>query len=154
MNERIGKNRNIDALAWGALFQIGWLKTESDYTCVDDLGDGYTETDEGTEEFSVYNMEIAVGPTWKAAEGLSIYGGPFFNLINGEIDDDGTYVIDDGEVVVESGTYSDSADVKQDSSFGGYVGAQWDFAANASLFGEFQLTGAGWTFGTGVGWKF
>jgi hypothetical protein len=38
--------------------------------------------------------------------------------------------------------------------FGGYVGAQWDFMQNASLFGEFQYVGTGWTLATGVGWKF
>jgi hypothetical protein len=141
------KQENLD---WGVLFQIGWLSTESSdsgsYTEGEGEGEITYNWDE-TYKVDMYNIEIAVGPTWKAAEGLSIYGGPFFNIIRGNADYDysetpGTY------------TDSESADIKEKSMFGGYVGAQWDFMQNASAFGEFQYTGAGWTFGTGVGWKF
>ena len=111
------------------------------------------DTYEGDYKLSAYDMEIAVGPTWKAAEGLSIYGGPFFNLINGKIKDDGTDTYIEGdETFVDP--YSYSADLKQKSIFGGYVGAQFDLSQNASVFGEFQFTGSAWTFATGVGWKF
>jgi len=138
------KQENID---WGVLFQIGWLKTEGSESGTYVDGE-YTDTWEDTYNLDVYDIEIAIGPTWKAAEGLKIYGGPFFNLIRGDldIDEEGN----DGE------PYSDSwsADVKEKSIFGGYMGAQWDFIQNASVFGEFQLTGGGWTFATGVGWKF
>jgi len=139
------KQENLD---WGVLFQIGWLSTEfSDSGVVPPDGEsGYSWKE--TYKLDMYDIEIAVGPTWKAAEGLSIYGGPFFNITRGNLDDDYVETPDTG--------YNgyDSADVKEKSVFGGYVGAQWDFMQSASLFGEFQFTGAGWTFGTGVGWKF
>jgi opacity protein-like surface antigen len=148
------KQENID---WGVLFQIGWLNTEygdSGSEVFEEMG---TYAWDDTFKLSVYDMEIAVGPTWKAAEGLSIYGGPFFNLINGDLDEDWTETYDDGETEpeIDSGTWS--ADVKQKAVFGGYVGAQFDLSENASVFGELQFTGGtcgAWTFATGVGWKF
>ena len=132
------KQENIN---WGALFQITWLKSEfTDSGTYDDT------TWEETFKLDAIGIEIAVGPTWKVAEGLSIYGGPFFNFINGSVDDDYSET--------DSPTDSWSADVKQKSIFGGYVGAQLDLSQNASVFAEFQFTGAGETFATGVGWKF
>jgi hypothetical protein len=137
------KQENLD---WGVLFQIGWVSTE--FSDSGSYVEGETTYDwKENYKLDMYNIEIAVGPTWKAAEGLSIYGGPFFNLVRGDLD----YHYSE-----TPGTYTDSetADVKEKSMFGGYVGAQWDFMQNASLFGEFQYVGTGWTFGTGVGWKF
>jgi opacity protein-like surface antigen len=103
-------------LNWGALFQMTWTNSE----------------DEGV-EFDFYDMQIAVGPTWKLNDTLSIYGGPFVHLINGDVE---------------------TADLEEDSSFGGYVGVEAALADNTSLFGEVQFTGAGWAIGTGISWKF
>ncbi len=103
-------------LNWGALFQMTWTNSEDDGV-----------------DFDFYDMQIAVGPTWKLNDTLSIYGGPFVHLINGDIE---------------------NADLEEDEAFGGYVGAEAALADNTSLFGEIQLTGAGWAIGTGIGWKF
>jgi hypothetical protein len=137
-----------DNLDWGVLFQIGWLKSDFKASGVvpPDGESGYSWKE--TADLDAYDIEIALGPTWKAAEGLSIYGGPFFNIIRGNADYKYVETPDTGNN--ETG----SADIKEKSMFGGYVGAQWDFMQNASLFGEFQFTGTGWTIGTGVGWKF
>jgi hypothetical protein len=137
-----------DNLDWGVLFQIGWLSSEfKDSGTFVDESDA-TQTFHDTYKLDAYDIEIALGPTWKAAEGLSVYGGPFFNIIRGDIDFHESVTPDTTQ------SYSESADIKEKSVFGGYVGAQWDFMQNASLFGEFQFTGAGCTFATGVGWKF
>jgi hypothetical protein len=108
-------------LNWGALFQMTWTNSE----------------DEGV-EFDFYDMQIAVGPTWKCSDTLSIYGGPFVYLADGDVDVGGL------------GT----GDLEEDSAFGGYVGAEAALADNTSLFGEVQFTGAGWAIGTGINWKF
>jgi opacity protein-like surface antigen len=107
-------------LNWGALFQMTWTNSE----------------DEGV-EFDFYDMQIAVGPTWKLSDTLSIYGGPFVHFINGDVDG-----------------YGYTADLEEDSAYGGYIGAEAALADNTSLFGEFQLTGSGWAIGTGINWKF
>jgi len=105
-------------LNWGALFQITWMNSEDEDV-----------------EIDAYDMQIAVGPTWKLSDTLSIYGGPFVHLIDGEVSDG-------------------NGDLEEDSAFGGYVGAEAALAENTSLFGEFQFTGAGWAIGTGINWKF
>jgi hypothetical protein len=146
-----------DKLDWGVLFQIGWLTTKDSKSGTDSGTDNtgpYTEVWKENYKLSVYNMEIAVGPTWKAAEGLSIYGGPFLNITRGKLKDDWKWTDTYEDESTNSGSGSDSADLKERSIFGGYVGAQWEFMQNASLFGEFQYVGTGWTIGTGVGWKF
>ena len=107
-------------LNWGALFQMTWTNSEDEDVKID-----------------AYDMQIAVGPTWKLSDTLSIYGGPFVHLINGDVDVPG-----------------DTYDLEEDSAFGGYVGAEAALADNTSLFGEVQFTGAGWAIGTGVVWKF
>ena len=109
-------------LNWGALFQMTWTDSKDKSQDV---------------KFDFYDMQIAVGPTWKLDNTFSIYGGPFVHLIDGKVE------FTDGH-----------GDLKQDSEFGGYVGAEAALAANTSLFGEFQFTGAGWAIGTGINWKF
>jgi opacity protein-like surface antigen len=135
------KQENLD---WGALFQINWLKSKETFT--------YTVDDEDVDvDFKVkaYEIQIALGPTWKASDALSIYGGPFLHFLSGDVD------------ASVAGTSLSLADIKQDSVFGGYVGAQLNIKPNPTevtnscyLFGELQFTGAGWAFGTGIGYKF
>ncbi len=114
-----------EKLDWGTLFQMDWLKTKD-------------APDEDDIEIAAYEIQVAVGPTWKASDNLSIYGGPFVHFLRGDVDFEG----------------GDSDDLKEKSEFGGYVGAQADLTESTLLFGEFQYTGDGWAFGTGVGWKF
>jgi hypothetical protein len=116
------KQENIN---WGALFQMTWVKSE--------------DTVEGADvKFDFYDMQIALGPTWKINDTFSIYGGPFVHFIDGDVDIEGY----------------DTGDLEEDEAFGGYVGGEWNFCQNTSLFGELQFTGAGWAFGTGINWKF
>ena len=139
------KQENIN---WGALFQIHWLNAEDSASA--DLGGGFRlDLDQ---EIDLYEIQVAVGPTWNVNETLSIYGGPFFHFIAGDADLDTTTIdTSDGSVFDSS---SSSADLEEDSCFGGYVGAQYELSTNASVYAEFQFTGDAWGFGTGVGWKF
>ena len=130
-------------LTWGGLFQMSWANSE-------DTGililDGHTIT--GTQEIDFYEIQIAVGPTYKM-EGFSIYGGPFLHIIDGKYDWSGTVT---GPIVNGSGSFS--LDVEQESEFGGFVGAQFDLAENTSCCVEYQLTGDAWAIGTGIVWRF
>jgi hypothetical protein len=112
-------------LNWGALFQMTWTNSEDEDV-----------------KFDFYDIQIAVGPTWKLSDTLSIYGGPFVHFINGDAD-----FVDEDDV-------SYTANIEEDSAGGGYIGAEAALADNTSLFGEVQFTGAGWAIGTGVKWKF
>lgn len=129
-----------DNLSWGAMFQIQWLNSEDSWT-IDD--------EKVTIEVDAHEIQVALGPTWKASDALSIYGGPFLHFLNGDAD---------VHVVGESFSL---LDLKQKSEFGGYIGAQLDLKPGPTqitkglyLFGEFQFTGDAWGFGTGFGYKF
>jgi hypothetical protein len=132
------KQENID---WGALFQIHWLNSELSNTMTDDVGTVF----ESNWDVHMYEIQVAVGPTWMVNEDLSIYGGPFFHFIGGDADYDSS---------IDGVPYSSrSVDLKEKSSFGGYVGAQYQLGANTSVYAEFQFTGDAWALGAGIGWK-
>ncbi len=129
-----------DNLDWGAMFQIHWLNSEDSWT-IDD--------EKVTLEVDAHEIQVALGPTWKASDALSIYGGPFLHFLNGDVD------------ASAAGTSLSLADIKQDSIFGGYIGAQLDIKPKPSevtngcyLFVELQFTGGAWGIGTGIGYKF
>jgi hypothetical protein len=143
------KQENID---WGALFQIHWLNSKDTWKDSGTMSDGegtITWTEEETVKFSSYEIQVAVGPTWKASENVSIYGGPFLHFISGTAEYNWRET-EDGSL---SNYDHDTIKLEQKSKFGGYVGAQFDLGKGAAMYGEFQLTGAGWAFGTGLGWK-
>jgi len=96
----------------------------------------WTKTEDSDAEIDYYQIQVAVGPTYQM-EGMSLYGGPFLHFVDGEGDSPG-------------GTF----DLEQESMFGGYVGAQFDIAENASCHVEYQLTGDASGIGVGVVWKF
>lgn len=119
-----------DAISWGALFQVGWLSSDDSGTIV-----AYGHTITGNQEIDVYEIQIAVGPTYEA-NGLTIYGGPFFHFVNGDYDWSGTVA---GPVINGSGSFS--LDIEEESVFGGYVGISKDLDENTNIGVEFQFTG-------------
>ena len=125
------KNDNV---SWGALFQMGWTKSEDTYTDTD-FGFGTVDL-----EADFYEMQIAVGPTYEM-QGWRIYGGPFLYFLDGDLD---------FKAVGVSGSF----DLEEESQFGGYVGAEFDLAENCLLYVEGQFTSDAYTVGTGIGWKF
>jgi hypothetical protein len=96
----------------------------------------WTKSEDEDAEIDAFEIQIAVGPTYQM-EGMSIFGGPFLHFVDGEVDEPG-------------GTH----DVKQESEFGGYVGAQFDIAENASCHIEYQITGDASGIGAGIVWRF
>lgn len=117
-------------LTWGGLFQMSWLNSKDTGTL---FLEGHTIT--GKQEFDVYEIQIAVGPTYEI-EGLAIYGGPFLHLVNGDYDWSGTVT---GPIINGSGSFS--LDVEEESVFGGYIGISKDLTENSNIGVEFQFTG-------------
>ena len=118
---------SAEKIDWGALFQMSWIDTE--------------DTIEGVDlEIDGYEMQIAAGPTLKM-EGWKLYGGPFLHFV-------------DADIEVEILDLTGSADLEEDSEFGGYVGTQIDLTENTALNIEGQVTGGGWGIGAGIGWRF
>jgi hypothetical protein len=132
-----------ETLSWGVLFEAGWKAGDASGTMdLTELTDWEYFEEDYDAELSYNEIMIAIGPTWEIAEGLRIYGGPFFYKLNGDIDMD-----------IEFWEESISFDLEEKSRSGGYFGAEWDICPNTSWYGEIQLTGDMWDFGTGICWK-
>lgn len=103
-------------------------------------------------EIDMAEVQIALGANYTWEERFSVYGGPFFHFITGDLDDTvGELVPDDfGELV----NFERSWDINEDSVFGGYVGAQLEVAEGCSFNVEYQRTAAADAFGASVMWRF
>lgn len=125
--------------AWGLLFELQWNKSGDSGTM------NLTDVNAASANYSVnvtyYDITVALGPTWKITEDLRLYGGPFFYVLEGDID-------------VEGASVDASSDLSEQTLFGGYIGAEFDLCPRSSWYGEFRFTGDTWTFGTGVEWRF
>lgn len=131
-------------VTWGALFQATWL--DPDDSDIDLTGDpAFT----GTADFEWWEVQIAAGPTVQFDD-FRVYGGPFVHFVGGDLDIDGQ----DATPVVPGTTLTTATqDLREESLFGGYVGAQWLMAGNATCNIEFQVTGDAWAVGVGAVWR-
>jgi hypothetical protein len=114
---------------WGVLFQIGWNQTK----------------DQSSEDFydkaAWHEYQIAVGPTYKLTDKVSIYGGPFYNYLKGTLSDR-----DNGEEI--------DGHFKGSNHVGGYIGGQFAVNDNLSLNAEYQLVTDAQGLGLSLVWKF
>ena len=85
-------------------------------------------------------IQFAVGPTY-TEDRWCLYGGPFLHFINGDFD--GTI-----------GGVDISGDFKEDSMFGGFVGARIELAKHTALGIEYQMTGSANAIGLSLLWRF
>ncbi len=106
-----GEKGNV---SWGALFQFMSLSAD---------GPGYIGNYFLNGDYKVYEYQFAIGPTFDHG-GSSVYFGPFFHFLDGDVDLDSF----------------GSMDIEQESEFGVYVGVLWEIAGNSSLSIEFQGT--------------
>ena len=132
-----------DALSFGAVFETQWSKVSASGTMdFTELTDWDYFDEDYRAELNYNEIMIAAGPTWEITDGLSFYGGPFFYTLNGDIDVD-----------FEFWDESESFNLEERSSFGAYLGTQWDFHSDVSWYGEVSFISDGWIFGTGFSWK-
>ena len=125
-----------DSVTWGGLFQLCSISSEWSATTEEPFL-GYTSANL---DFQLYDIQIAFGPTY-AREAFSIYGGPFLHFVDGEVD-------------VNLNGDSGTADIEQESEFGGYIGAMLELAESSSLFIEYQMTGDASAIAGGFVWRF
>jgi hypothetical protein len=130
-------------ITWGGLVQILW-ENPSDGDIDLAPKDGDPGKLSGDVEIDLQEIQVAVGPTIQL-DGFSVYGGPFLHFVTGDLDADIT------------GTDSFSAvnrvnlsqDIREESEFGAFAGAQGEIDQDTSWFVEFQITGDAW--GVGIG---
>lgn len=105
----------------GATVQMTWFSTED--TMDVDIPDFWTGRAD-VEADTVYNLQVAVGPTVDMG-GWDLYGGAFYTLLDGDLD-----------ITVE-GEGSASIGLDEEDEFGGFVGAQFLFNNNIDLIIEY-----------------
>jgi len=107
-------------IEWGGLFQMLWAEADCEATA------GGSAWAAG---IGLWEIQLAAGPTYKLHEKMSIYGGPFFHIINGRFRANRiagagriTYHVDEGSV------------------FGGYLGTKINVTNNIDYCIEYQHT--------------
>lgn len=141
-----------DKIEWGTVFQMNWLDTSlSEKDSASDVD--FTESWKDTIDVEAYDLLLAIGPTIDMG-GWKLYGGPFYYYLSGDLDAKET-----GNGVDEGGPYTwngkASGDLESDSSFGGYIGAQFVLAENWDMSVEVASTfDNGWGVGAGITFKF
>jgi len=133
-------------IRWGTSIQMNWLDTSWDTKGIEEEEE--TVTYKNQIDIDTYDILIALGPTADMG-GWKLYGGPFFYYLSGDMDVKGTETWADG-----SETWKVSCDLKADSNFGGFVGAQFALSENIDMTTEFSFTGDSWAFGTGIACRF
>jgi len=131
-----------DKLKLGGLFQANWAEFDGSLSAAH-----WAAAD--LVEMSITEIQVAVGPTYKLAEHISIYGGPFFHFVIGDLDDEFSQASEGGLL-----TSKYSWDVDESSNFGGYIGAQVDIAENFSFNIEYQQTASADALSAGLIWRF
>ena len=131
-----------DNLKLGGLFQANWTEFDGQLNAAHWAAADFVE-------MSVTEIQVAVGPTYKLADHISIYGGPFFHFVVGDLDDEFNEVSGGGLL-----TSKYSWDIDESLIFGGYIGAQVDIAENFSFNIEYQQTAAADALSAGFVWRF
>lgn len=133
-----------DEISWGGLFQVTWLEPGDS-----SIGMSGDPVFSGDAEIDIWEVQIAVGPTFRVDDNFRVYGGPFLHFVNGDFDLSGS-TVDMGDVLRVEAT----GDIEEKSQFGGYVGAHLDVDQNTSCCIELQFTGDAWGIGLGAARRF
>ncbi|OHB82671.1 MAG: hypothetical protein A2Z38_12555 [Planctomycetes bacterium RBG_19FT_COMBO_48_8] len=159
-----------DKLKFGALFQMTWASFDGDLdldsVSVDREGtwdkEGFYENFyevPGTYDIDYYQIKIAVGPTYKLTDTITIYGGPFYQLMDGNLDMERSRTYKDewfDETFYDSATVSEdtSIDISERSRYGIYFGAQINCSENLPLCIECQTSNETYVVGASLAYKF
>ncbi|MHC4073561.1 MAG: hypothetical protein ACYSW0_11005 [Planctomycetota bacterium] len=140
-------------VTWGGLLQILWQNPDGSITL--DPGSplfdpfGGNNKLSGDADLDFWELQIAVGPTLEL-DNFRVYGGPFLHFVEGDVDIDVTGTDD----VPSTWRVISSQEIREESRFGAYAGAQWLVAENTTANVELQFTADAWAFGLGAIWKF
>ena len=107
-------------LKLGGIFQILWSEVKSEAKIA---GNKWrTETD-------MVEIQFAVGPEYKIRENISLYGGAFFNIVDGNF-----------YAKRKNASAMISYDIESGSVFGGFIGSSIAINENMALNVEWQNT--------------
>ena len=120
----------------GAFAQADWAETDGDIEGTGWAGDSSVE---------FVHIRVGAGPTYQLTDRIRVYGGPFWQIIDGDKDYD--------ERMPAPG-YAEEFDLESCSSYGGYVGAQIQLFPQATGCIEWQFGGGDSVVGVTVLWVF
>jgi hypothetical protein len=121
---------NDKTVDWGAMLEMAWFS-----------GDGTWEGNE--EKFDAYDLKISVGPTINISDWAALYGGGYFYMLDGDLqafNPDGTRIWLD--------------DLREEDSFGGYVGAVFKIREHIELAVEGTFSSDTLGVSAKIGWRF
>jgi len=122
----------IGDLKIGRLIQLSWANLDGDLKAPQ-----WPQPD--SVNIDLLEVQFAIGATYTAPNGTSIYGGPFLHFVDGEIED---------KFTLEPGVNPEFTwDIDESSTFGGYLGTQLYIAENTFLNVEYQRTSSADAFG-------
>ena len=124
----------IGDLDIGRLIQLSWNNIDGDLKVP--LPE-YPQPD--SVDIELMEVHFAIGATYTAPNGTSIYGGPFVHYVTGDLEDEFT----DTSGLTSNYTW----DIGETSTFGGYFGTQLYIAENTFMNIEYQRTGGADAFG-------
>ncbi|MHC4425140.1 MAG: outer membrane beta-barrel protein [Planctomycetota bacterium] len=130
-------------LKLGGLFQANWAEYDGILDATHWAAPDFVEID-------IAEIQIAVGATYDLADNFSIYGGPFLHFVSGDLDDIFSEVDGGGGLLTSEYVW----DIDEDSTFGGYIGAQFELGENCSFNIEYQSTAAAEALGASLTLKF
>lgn len=119
---------------WGGIFQILWASM-----------DGKTRAGAASwsSHASLYEIQLAIGPTYQLNDKVALYGGPFFHILDGRF-----------SAKRRTTPARISYDLDQGSYFGGYIGAAFDITENTDFCIEYQHTATADALGMSMKYKF
>jgi hypothetical protein len=117
---------DTDKLDWGLVVQFSRGESSNH---------GMPPIVPGGFEIEAWSFQVAAGPTYQFREDLAVYGGLFYDMLQGEI---------------ESGALH--LDIEENDPFGGFVGLDWEVKEDARLSVEFQYAGSTLAVATGLRW--
>lgn len=115
---------------WGLLVQTSWGKFDFGEDSSTVNGNAVTVE----EEDELYNIQLAIGPSYDLTDDIIIYGGPFFHWIRGEAELDYT---------INGVPGKSDVDLEEEHVLGGYIGTEIAISETLTFNVEFQATGAG-----------
>lgn len=131
------------AWSFGGLVQATWFTPgDSDFSIADPFIPD--ETWSGDVELDYWVTQVSLAAAYQA-ESWRLWGGPFLQFINGDMDFDGQAFL-----AGVPGELNWRSDVEESSQIGGHVGAALDLGEQWSLWAEGQVTGDSWLVGVGA----
>jgi hypothetical protein len=141
-----------DALQLSALAQYSWAQSEFDSLPLTTVVGGTPYPLLMSGKLSLHEIQIAMGPTYELTDGISLYGGGFFHLMEGSLDLKGSATT----VGIPQFRYDldNSYDIDQVSELGVYIGARIKATNDISYSIEYQHTNSADAIAMRLLWRF